>query len=541
MMKHFMLAGSLLATATLALPALAQQTEAPVTVTVQADRAGPKINRHIFGQFAEHLGTGIYGGVWVGPDSPIPNVRGIRSDVVAALKQISVPNVRWPGGCFADEYHWRDGIGDPAKRRVTVNSNWGGSIENNAFGTHEFFDFIEQIGAEAFVSINVGSGSYKEAADWVAYMTADTRNTAGQERAANGRTEPWKIRFLGIGNESWGCGGNMRPEYYADELKRYARFARNYHPAQQSFPNPANPSAPLPNPDQMLRVAVGPSDGDTAYTEGVMKAWKGRDWSWSIEGLSLHSYTLVKWPPVYDSVNFAEKEYAELIQSTLLMDERLRTHSAIMDKYDPEKKVPLIVDEWGVWLAKLPGSPEGFLQQQNSLRDGIIAALNFNIFARHADRVQGANIAQMVNVLQALILTDGPKMVLTPTYHIHKMYRPFQDATLVPVTFDAGQYREGAVTLPRVDAVAVRATDGKLWLSLVNLDPAKPAEMRLAIPGVKARSAAGTVLTAAKVNSINSFDAPEAVKPQPIAGRVAGGAVTVRLPAKSVTMLEIVE
>lgn len=541
MMKHFMLAGSLLATATLALPALAQQTEAPVTVTVQADRAGPKINRHIFGQFAEHLGTGIYGGVWVGPDSPIPNVRGIRSDVVAALKQISVPNVRWPGGCFADEYHWRDGIGDPAKRRVTVNSNWGGSIENNAFGTHEFFDFIEQIGAEAFVSINVGSGSYKEAADWVAYMTADTRNTAGQERAANGRTEPWKIRFLGIGNESWGCGGNMRPEYYADELKRYARFARNYHPAQQSFPNPANPSAPLPNPDQMLRVAVGPSDGDTAYTEGVMKAWKGRDWSWSIEGLSLHSYTLVKWPPVYDSVNFAEKEYAELIQSTLLMDERLRTHSAIMDKYDPEKKVPLIVDEWGVWLAKLPGSPEGFLQQQNSLRDGIIAALNFNIFARHADRVQGANIAQMVNVLQALILTDGPKMVLTPTYHIHKMYRPFQDATLVPVTFDAGQYRQGDVTLPRVDAVAVRATDGKLWLSLVNLDPAKPAEMRLAIPGVKARSAAGTVLTAAKVNSINSFDAPEAVKPQPIAGRVAGGAVTVRLPAKSVTMLEIVE
>lgn len=538
MMKHFMLAGSFLATA---IPAFAQQAEAPVTVTVQADKPGPKINRHIFGQFAEHLGTGIYGGVWVGPDSPIPNVRGIRSDVVAALKQISVPNVRWPGGCFADEYHWRDGIGDPAKRRVTVNSNWGGAIENNAFGTHEFFDFIEQIGAEAFVSINVGSGSYKEAADWVAYITADTRNTAGQEREANGRTEPWKIRFLGIGNENWGCGGNMRPEYYADELKRYARFARNYNPAQQSFPNPANPSAPLPNPDQMLRVAVGPSDGDTAYTEGVMKAWKGRDWSWSIEGLSLHSYTLVKWPPVYDSVNFAEKEYAELIQSTLLIDERIRTHSAIMDKYDPEKKVPLIVDEWGVWLAKLPGSPEGFLQQQNSLRDAIIAALNFNIFARHADRVQGANIAQMVNVLQALILTDGPKMVLTPTYHIHKMYRPFQDATLVPVTFDAGQYRQGDVTLPRVDAVAVRAADGKLWLSLVNLDPAKPAEMRLAIPGVKARSAAGTVLTAAKVNAVNSFDAPDVVKPQPIAGRVAGGAVSVRLPAKSVTMLEIVE
>lgn len=539
MKKRSFLAGTMTAALALPLPAKAQRAEAPVAVTIQADRPGPKVNRHIFGQFAEHLGTGIYGGVWVGPQSTIPNVRGIRSDVVGALKAIKVPNVRWPGGCFADEYHWRDGIGDPAKRRVTVNSNWGGAIENNAFGTHEFFDFVEQIGSEAFVSINVGSGSYKEAADWIAYITADTRNTAGQERAANGRTEPWKLRFLGIGNESWGCGGNMRPEYYTDELKRYARFTRNYHPAQQAFPNPANPSAPLANPGQMLRVAVGPSDDDTSYTEGVMKAWKGRDWSWSIEGLSLHSYTVVKWPPAYDSVNFGEKEYAELLQSTLKMDARIRAHSAIMDKYDPEKKVPLIVDEWGAWLAKLPGTQEGFLQQQNSLRDGILAALNFNIFARHADRVQGANIAQMVNVLQALILTDGARMVLTPTYHIHKMYLPFQDATLLPVTFEAGSYRQGEVTLPRVDAVAVRATDGKLWLALVNLDPVRPADVRAALPGSRLRSAQGTVLTAPRVNSINTFAVPNAVTPTGISGQVSGGTVTVRLPSKSVTMLAL--
>jgi alpha-N-arabinofuranosidase len=528
-MRSGFLAGAMLALTVIAAPAAGQGADGPTTVTIATDSPGAKIDRHIFGQFAEHLGTGIYGGVWVGEDSAIPNVRGIRSDVVAALRAIRVPNVRWPGGCFADEYHWRDGIGDPAKRGVSINWNWGGATENNAFGTHEFFDFAEQIGAEAFVSVNVGSGTIKEAADWIAYITADERHTLGQERAANGRAEPWKLKFLGIGNESWGCGGNMRPQYYADELKRYARFVRSFHPEQQAAPN------------TMRRVAVGPSDGDTAYTEGVMKAWSEKDWSWDFEGLSLHSYTVVRWPPAYESVNFGAQEYAELTQATLRMEDHIRTHSAIMDKYDPEKKVALVVDEWGVWLAKLPGTQEGFLQQQNSLRDAIIAALNFNIFARHADRVRGANIAQMVNVLQALILTDGPNMLLTPTYYIHQMYLPFQDATLVPVTFDAGEYRQGDVTLPRVDAVAVRATDGKLWLSLVNLDPGRPAEIRVAIPGVRAGAASGTVLTASAVNSVNTFEAPNTVIPRPISARASGGALSVELPAKSVAMLAIGE
>ncbi|MBO9519358.1 MAG: alpha-N-arabinofuranosidase [Porphyrobacter sp.] len=510
-------------------PAVAQRSDNATTVTIDPAKPGAKIDRHIFGQFAEHLGTGIYGGVWVGPDSTIPNVRGIRSDVVAALRAIHVPNVRWPGGCFADEYHWRDGIGDPAKRGVSVNWNWGGATENNAFGTHEFFDFAEQIGADAYVSVNVGSGTIKEASDWIAYITADDRTTAGQERAANGQREPWKVKFLGIGNESWGCGGNMRPQYYTDQLKPYARFVRSFHPDQQTAPN------------TMQRIAVGPSDGDPAYTEGVMKAWSEKDWSWDIEGLSLHSYTVVRWPPAYDSVNFGEQEYAELTQATLRMEDHLKTHSAIMDKYDPEKKVGLVVDEWGVWLAKLPGTQEGFLQQQNSLRDAMIAALNFNIFARHADRVRGANIAQMVNVLQAMILTDGEKMLLTPTYYIHQMYLPFQDATLLPVSFNAGEYRQGEVVLPRVDAVAVRASDGKLWLSLVNLDPNRQASIEVEVPGVAARGASGTVLTAPQVNSVNTFAAPNTVVPAPISARASGGALTIQLPAKSVAMLAIEE
>ena len=523
-MKATIAVGAALAWATLPAPGAAQDT----TVTIQADRPGATISRQIFGQFAEHLGTGIYGGVWVGPDSEIPNVRGIRTDVVDALKAIKVPNVRWPGGCFADEYHWRNGIGAPSERRATVNANWGGAIEPNTFGTDEFMDFVGQIGTEAYISINVGSGTFEEAQEWLAYMTADQRSAAGAERAANGHPAPYKVKYLGIGNENWGCGGNMRPEHYADLMKRYARFTRNYNPAQQGA-------------ETMQRIAVGPTDDDASYTESVMKAWSERDWSWSIEGLSLHSYTVPQWPPSLPSTGFGEDDYALILATTLKMDERIARHSAIMDKYDPEKAVPLVVDEWGVWLAPTPGSPDGFLQQQNSMRDAILAALNFNIFARHADRVRMANIAQMVNVLQAMILTDGPEMVLTPTYWVHKLYLPMQDATFVPVEFEAGEYRRGDVVLPGVDAVAMRDGGGKLWLALVNLDPGEAKDVSVEVAGSAVRSAQGEVLTAPNVNSINTFDAPDTIRPEPIAGTVRAGRVTVRLPARSVAMVGLAE
>src|SRR5688572_19113900 len=520
-MKRFVTAAAAVALYAVAPQAFAQDT----TVTIEAGQPGATINRQIFGQFAEHLGTGIYGGVWVGPDSEIPNVRGIRSDVVAALKAIKVPNIRWPGGCFADEYHWRNGIGE--NRRATVNANCGGAIEPNTFGTDEFMDFVGQVGTEAFVSINVGSGTFEEASEWLAYMTADQRSAAGAERAANGRAEPWKVKFLGIGNENWGCGGNMRPEHYADLLKRYARFTRNYNPAQQS------------GEDVMQRIAVGPSEDDTSYTEEVMKAWAGRDWSWSMEGLSLHSYTVPQWPASLPSTDFGEGDYALILATTLKMDHRIATHSAILDRYDPDKTIPLVVDEWGVWYAETAGTPQGFLQQQNSMRDAIVAALNFNIFARHADRVRGANIAQMVNVLQALILTDGPKMVLTPTYWVHQMYLPMQDATFVPVAFDAGEYRHGEITLPGVDAVAMRDTAGKLWLALVNLDPREARDIAVDVSGLQVRRAQGDVLTAPAFNSINTFAAPDTVVPKAIAGTVRDGRVRVTLPGKSVAMLAL--
>jgi alpha-L-arabinofuranosidase len=517
--------GCLAAALSLTAPALAQS----VAVSIDASKTGAKIDRNLFGQFAEHLGHGVYEGVWVGPDSKIPNTRGIRNDVVAALRALKVPNVRWPGGCFADEYHWRNGVGQ-GDRPATLNPNWGGVIEPNTFGTHEFMDFLEQIGSRAYLSVNVGSGTPHEAADWLEYLTTAQPTALAKQRAANGHAAPYEIPFLGIGNESWDCGGNMTPEYYLRQLTIYSRFVRNYNPEQQK------------DARRMLKIAVGPGGGEarwTEWTDVVMKAWQGHTWSWDIDGLSLHNYTVVKWPPAYKSIGFGEKEYAEILKSTLEMDPLIAKHSAIMDKYDPEKKVALVVDEWGAWYAKLPGTTEGFLVQQNSLRDAVLAALNLNVFARHADRVRMANIAQMVNVLQAMILTDKEKMLLTPSYHVFRMYVPFQDASVVPVAFDAGTYMQGDIRLPRVDALAAKDAAGKLWLAITNLDPTRPVEVELRAGDRAAKAAAGETLTAERVDSVNSFDAPRSVAPKPIAARSEGGVLRLALEPKSVTVVSV--
>jgi len=514
---------------TMIFPALAPRALAAdkVELSVDASKTGAKIDRNLFGQFAEHLGHGIYDGIWVGPDSPIPNTRGIRNDVVAALREIRVPNVRWPGGCFADEYHWRKGIG--SSRAVTLNPNWGGVIEPNTFGTNEFMDFLDQIGAQAYISVNVGSGIPREAAEWLEYMTAAQPTTLATKRAADGHPAPYQVRFLGIGNESWDCGGNMTPDYYLSQLKIYSRFVRNYNPAQQ-------------DKKQMLKIAVGPGGGEprwTEWTEAIMKAYQHHTWSWDMNGLSMHSYTVVKWPPSYTSEGFGETEYAQILKSTLDMNDLINKHSAIMDKYDPDKNVALVIDEWGAWYAPLPGSHPGFLLQQNSLRDAVLAALNLNIFARHADRVRMANIAQMINVLQSMILTDKEKMVRTPTYYVYKMYVPFQDASFVPVSFDAGAYTHGDITLPRVDAIAAKGKDGKLWLEITNIDPNQPVEIEASVAGIAAKSATGETLTAPRVDSINTFDAPNSVVPEPIAVKVQGGKLSLKLEPKSITVISV--
>ena len=500
----------------------------PVQLTIDTTKSGAKIDRNIFGQFAEHLGHGVYEGIWVGPDSKIPNTRGIRNDVVAALRALKVPNVRWPGGCFADEYHWRKGIGPLAKRPATLNPNWGGVIEPNTFGTHEFMDFIAQIGSRAYLSINVGSGTVAESADWLEYLTTAQPTALAKERAANSHPAPYEIPYLGIGNESWDCGGNMTPDFYLSQMKMYSRFVRNFNPTQQKE-------------NEMLKIAVGPNEGNTEWTEAIMKAYQARHWSWDMHGLSLHAYTVVKWPPAYASVGFGETEYARVLKSTLVMEDLVTKHSAIMDKYDPQRRVALVVDEWGAWYAKLPGSPEGFLVQQNSLRDAVLAALNINIFSRHAGRVRIANIAQMINVLQAMILTEKEQMLLTPTYHVFRMYVPFQDATFVPVSFDAGTYTQGDIRLPRVDAIAARDKVGKLWVAVTNVDPEKPLDLDLNLPGISAKGATGETLTAPQVDSVNTFAAPNVVTPKAANVRLQNGKLVLQAAPKSVTVISIVE
>lgn len=503
------------------LPAHADESGA-VNVKIETQQQGPTISRHIFGQFAEHLGRGIYEGIWVGPDSKIPNTRGIRNDVVNALKELHVPNIRWPGGCFADEYHWRKGLGPLDKRPATLNPNWGGVIEPNTFGTHEFMDLVQQVGADAYLSVNVGSGTPQEASEWLEYMTTPQATALAQERAKNGHPAPYKVAFVGLGNESWGCGGSMTPDYYVSQMKIYSRYVRNFNDAITT-----------------QKIAVGPDGADTSYTEAVMKAWQGHNWAWNIDGLSLHSYTVGQWPPSYKATGFGEDEYASLLQATLRMEELVRTHSAIMDKYDPEKKVALVVDEWGAWLAPTPGTNKDFLEQQNSQRDAIIAALNLNTFAKHAARVRMANIAQMINVLQAMIFTDQDKMILTPTYHVFHMYVPFQDATFVPVAFDAGTYKHGDVTLPRVDAIAARDRQKQLWVAVTNVDPSHSSEVRLSLDTGKFTRASGQVLSAPKVDSVNTFSAPNTVAPKAITGKKQGNQLVLSLPPASVAVVRV--
>ncbi|WP_338466166.1 alpha-L-arabinofuranosidase C-terminal domain-containing protein [Novosphingobium sp. ZN18A2] len=508
----------LLGSAAIAGPVQADTDGKPTTAEIHADQPGPVYDKRIFTQFAEHLGHGIYGGLWVGKDSKIPNTNGFRNDVVAALRELSVPVIRWPGGCFADEYHWREGIGDPAKRPVKVNTHWGGVTEPNAVGTNEYFELLRQVGAQAYISGNVGDGTPREMAEWVEYITAPA-GTLADERAANGHKKPWALPYFGIGNELWGCGGNMRPEYAADVTRRYATFVK------------------APAGTRIMKIASGANVDDYKWTETMMKVAGNM-----LDGLSLHYYTLPDggWPPKADPVNFDETGWADALHETWRMDELITKHSAIMDKYDPEKRVFLAVDEWGAWYAQDPGTHPGFLRQQNTLRDALIAAINLDIFAKHADRVRMTAIAQMVNVLQAMILTDGPRMIRTPTYYVFDMYKPWQDATVLPIDIDTPTYTKGKFTVPAVSGSAVKGKDGKVHVGLSNADPEVANTVRIKLDGVSESKVSGQILTAPAINSHNTFDAPNTVKPAPFTGaRVENGTLVVTLPAKSVVVLEL--
>lgn len=487
---------------------------------INTDQTAGTINRNIYGHFAEHLGRCVYEGIWVGQDSPIPNTDGIRNDVIEALRKLRIPVLRWPGGCFADEYHWMDGIGPKEKRPRMVNTHWGGIVENNHFGTHEFMRLCELIGAEPYINGNVGSGTVYEMQQWVEYMTFDGESPMSDLRRKNGRSEPWKVKYFGVGNESWGCGGNMRPEYYADEYRRYATYVRNY------------------GGNHIYKIACGASDWDFNWTEVLM-----REAARFMDGLSLHYYTLPtgNWKDKGSSTEFDAAGWFETLKRTLRMDELLTKHSEIMDKYDPDKRVGLIVDEWGTWYNVEPGTNPGFLYQQNTLRDALVAGINLNLFHRHCDRVHMANIAQTVNVLQAMILTEGERMLLTPTYHVFEMFKVHQDAESIPVELTVPEYRFGEESIPQLSVSCSKDAEGKLHVSVCNLHHDAGATLRLELAGTGAfNRVSGTVLAHSELYAHNTFSEPEKVKPAAFEGStLAGGVLTAELPAASVVVLTL--
>ena len=480
-----------------------------------------KISREIYGNFSEHLGRCIYNGIYVGENSAIPNVRGMRSDIVAALKEIKLPVLRWPGGCFADEYHWKDGIGDKSTRKKMINTHWGGVVEDNSFGTHEFMDLCEQIGCEPYINGNVGSGTVQEMAEWVEYLTFDGLSPMASMRAENGKTDAWKLKYFGVGNENWGCGGNMTAEYYANEYRRYQTYVRNF------------------GQNRIYRIACGPNVDDYKWTETLI-----RNAGWMMDGISLHYYTVPgDWGHKSSATDFDETLWYKTLSKTMYMDELITKHAAIIAQGSRKhgRKPGLIVDEWGTWYDVEPGTNPGFLYQQNSVRDALVAGINLNIFNQHSDVVTMANIAQLINVLQSVILTDGDKMILTPTYHVFNMYKHHQDATLIESFVETEEIGvEKNFTVPNLHQSASIADDGTVTVTIANLSADTAYDIDSVINGLAPASVTGEILTGA-INDHNTFDAPNKVAPACFDSNITLNAngMTFKIPPSSVLRISL--
>jgi alpha-L-arabinofuranosidase len=489
------------------------------TATINVEKGEHTISKHIYGHFAEHLGRCVYGGFYVGENDKIPNTDGVRNDVIKALQELKVPVLRWPGGCFADTYHWKDGIGDPSKRPTIVNQWWGGVTEDNSFGTHNFLNMCEILGAEPYLAANLGSGEVKEMAEWVQYVNHTGVSPMSRLRVENGREKPWNVKYWGVGNEMWGCGGNMTPEYYANLFRQYSTFMTDWS-----------------NSDRLFRIASGANVDDYHWTEVLMRDIPKN----LVEGVALHSYSFVEWDKKGSATEFDEAQYFATMTTALKMEELVSKHSAIMDKYDADKKIALVVDEWGGWYEVEAGTNPGFLYQQNTMRDAMIAGTSLNIFNNHADRVRMANLAQSINVLQAVILTDEEKMILTPTYHVMKMYNVHQDATLLPVDLVSVPYTFEGKTLPAVSVSASKETNGAIHVSLVNIDAKKAQEITINVAGISNKKVTGQILKSSKIQDFNSFDQPQKIVPVDFQGaKKKGDILTVTLPPFSVVVLEM--
>ena len=486
----------------------------------------------IYGHFSEHLGRCIYEGLYVGEDSDIPNVNGMRTDVVEALKEMKIPVLRWPGGCFADEYHWMDGIGPKASRKKMINTHWGGVVEDNSFGTHEFFELCRQLGCKTYINGNVGSGTVREMSEWVEYMTFNGVSPMAELRKQNGHEEPWKVDYFGVGNENWGCGGNMRPQHYADEYRRYQTYVRNYA-----------------GNEPISKICCGANVDDYAWTKGVLETCFDHCESrfhGLMDGLSLHYYTLPEveddWNIKGSATDFTEEIFYQTLKRSYYMEELVQRHGAIMDEFDPEKKIGMIVDEWGIWADVEPGTNPGFLYQQNTMRDALVAGMNLNIFNKHSDRVKMACIAQLINVLQSVMLTDGEKMIKTPTYHVFHMYRYHQGAALLSSELvDAGTVGSGKNELPKVFESASVDADGVITVTLTNnsLESGESVDLQFTADGA-AYEVAEASFVAGTMNAYNTFEAPEVVTEQKFEAYTKNAdGVRVELPACSVVSIRL--
>ncbi|MEN8203001.1 MAG: alpha-L-arabinofuranosidase C-terminal domain-containing protein [Bacteroidota bacterium] len=493
------------------------QNNKSATLVINADLGKDTISRHLYGHFSEHLGRCIYEGYWVGEDADIPNTRGIRDDVVNALRDLNIPNLRWPGGCFADEYHWMDGIGPRNQRPTMINTHWGGVAEDNSFGTHEFLDLCEQLGTEPYICGNLGSGTVEEMSDWVEYINFDGVSQMTDQRRVNGRDNSWGVKYWGVGNENWGCGGSMTADFYAQQYRRYATYCRSYEG------------------NRLLKIAGGAYDEHYDWTETLMKEIP-HHMMW---GISYHHY-LTDFHNKGSATGFTEELYFKSVAMAVDFGRILDGHLTIMDKYDPEGKVAFVVDEWGTWWNVEPGTNPGFLYQQNSLRDAIMAVISLHHFSQRCSRIKMANIAQTVNVLQAMILTDKEKMILTPTYHVFNMLKVHQDAILLPLYLETPDYEMGEKALPSLTASASKNSDGQIHLSLANIDPDKAIDLQIDMRGTDASKMTGSILTADELTTHNTFDLPDRIKPAGFnEGKMKGNIITLKLPAKSIVVLEI--
>ena len=485
------------------------------------------INKELQGHFSEHLGRCIYEGLYVGENSPVPNTNGMRNDVVNALKEMQIPVLRWPGGCFADEYHWMDGIGPKEKRKRMINTHWGGVVEDNSFGTHEFMELCRQLGCKTYINGNVGSGSVREMSEWVEYMTFEGVSPMAELRKQNGHEEPYRVDYFGVGNENWGCGGNMNPEYYGNLYRQYQTYIRTYDSKKPIY-----------------KVACGPNADDYNWTKGVLETTHKGGGAWSqgfMNGLSLHYYTVPnEWDHKGSATDFDEKEWYKTLKKTLFMEELIRQHGAIMDQYDKDKKIGLIVDEWGNWFDCEPGTNPGFLYQQNTMRDALVAGINLNIFNKHCDRVKMANIAQLVNVLQSVILTDGEKMLLTPTYHVFNMYKYHQDAELLDSYVETEEVGlEDAYKVPNLSESVSLGKDGKIHITMNNLDLEKDYEIEGVFTETALQNVKGTILTGA-MQGHNTFDEPNKIHTESFKDcKIQDNKLVFTIPKCSVLHLEL--